>query len=53
MTEFTVCTPDNAPEAAEASLKAAKASFGLIPNFQAMMAEAEAASKDRTQKDRC
>lgn len=39
MTEFTVYTPDNAPEAAKAGLKAAKAAFGFVPNLQATMAE--------------
>ena len=39
MTEFTVYTPDNAPEAEKASLEATKASFGFVPNLQATMAE--------------
>jgi hypothetical protein len=47
MTEFTVYTPENALEAANPSLKAAKASFGFIPNVQAAMIETEAAGKQR------
>lgn len=39
MTTFTVYTADNAPEAAKPTLKAAKASFGFIPNLQATVAE--------------
>src|SRR5258708_25621035 len=39
MTTFAAYTADNAPEAAKPGLKAAKASFGFIPNLQATMAE--------------
>ena len=39
MTNFTLYTADSAPEPAKQSLKAAKASFGLIPNLQATMAK--------------
>lgn len=39
MAKFTVYTADNAPKAAKASLAAANASFGFIPNLQATMAE--------------
>lgn len=46
MTEFTVYAPDDAPEAAKPSLKAAKAPLGFIPNL-ATKAETEAASKER------
>jgi AhpD family alkylhydroperoxidase len=36
---MTIFTAENAPEGSKASLKAAKASFGFIPNLQATMAE--------------
>jgi uncharacterized peroxidase-related enzyme len=39
MTDFTVYTADNAPEAAKQSLKTTKTSFGFIPNLHATMAE--------------
>jgi uncharacterized peroxidase-related enzyme len=39
MTNFTVYTADNAPEPSKESLKAAKSSFGFVPNLQATMAE--------------
>jgi alkylhydroperoxidase family enzyme len=39
MAKFTVYIADNAPEAAKASLAATKASFGFLPNLQAIMAE--------------
>jgi hypothetical protein len=39
MAKFTVYTADIAPEAGKPSLKAAKASFGFIPDLQATMAE--------------
>jgi hypothetical protein len=35
MSSFATYTADNPPEAARASLKGAKASFGFIPNLQA------------------
>jgi hypothetical protein len=35
MTSFATYTADNPPQAARASLKCAKASFGFIPNLQA------------------
>lgn len=39
MTKFVVYTADSAPQSAKQGLKAAKASFGFIPNLQATMAE--------------
>jgi hypothetical protein len=39
MTNFIVYTADSAPQSAKQGLKAAKASFGFIPNLQATMAE--------------
>lgn len=39
MAKFTVYTADNTPKAVKASLAAANASFGFIPNLQATMAD--------------
>jgi len=39
MTQFTVYTADNAPEASRATLAAVKQGFGFVPNLQANMAE--------------
>ncbi|MEM9634811.1 MAG: carboxymuconolactone decarboxylase family protein [Pseudomonadota bacterium] len=40
MTEFTIHTEATAPEASKASLAESKASFGMVPNMHAVMAEA-------------
>ncbi|MEM7730839.1 MAG: carboxymuconolactone decarboxylase family protein [Pseudomonadota bacterium] len=42
MTDFTLHTPDTAPEAARPVLEGAKASLGFVPNLFATMAEAPA-----------
>lgn len=39
MTQFTVHTATSAPEAARATLSAAKSAFGFVPNLQGTMAE--------------
>ena len=40
MTDFTIHTENSAPEASKASLADSRASFGMIPNMHAVMAEA-------------
>jgi alkylhydroperoxidase family enzyme len=40
MTEFTLYTADNAPEAAKPLLANSVAAFGMLPNLHAVMAEA-------------
>jgi len=42
MTDFTIHTPETAPEAARARLQAAKDTLGFVPNLYATMAEAPA-----------
>ena len=39
MTQFTVYTADNAPQASRETLAAVKKGFGFVPNLQANMAE--------------
>jgi uncharacterized peroxidase-related enzyme len=39
MTDFTLHTPETAPEASKASLEKAKKNYGLIPNLFAVQAE--------------
>lgn len=40
MTDFTLYTQENAPEAAKSLLAKSKEAFGMVPNLHAVMAEA-------------
>lgn len=42
MQDFTLYTPDNAPEASKALLKKSVKAFGMLPNLHAVMAQAPA-----------
>lgn len=43
MAEYTIHTTDTAPEAAQPTLKAAKAAYGFLPNLLGVLAESPAA----------
>lgn len=45
MSNFTVHTPESAPEAAQPALQSAKQAFGAIPNLIGVLAEAPAAAQ--------